>query len=804
MPENVTVTDNHSSTTLSGTDTQAPHDAYRHVTVTSDEIVYYQPVNNQYISRRFAEYGVYGDIEEQMAQSTLFRIPDILDQENHTALTQNLVNTLSAKGVPAEQQQKVIEVFPDLLNSARLRLITHHDSTQAPALEPGVARAKFNTIIDHIHTLTDNANPERAERARHLALGALENTHIVLINAHEVNAFNLDAHKADAFNRYGFYLKGDSSAAKPMPDSIFVGIRGSQAEVANTFLEEAVHNTLDKMYGNSAKPYGGENDPREFFFQLAKGGNSPTANYKTRLDGYAADAFDAEISSKILSEMASGTWTEEDIKKNPHLTDYIEKIILPDYEHYEKHGIVKPKPDFKDLIILRSPGVEGEGHASHKPKAHDVLQGHTIAHADAEITPSPHAPFHNGETIVAENHVPSVLPAPPTITPPPAESMSTSESTDAPHTSRLSRASAGGGAAGLMASGDRLAHAHTVGERVMGGMEMLTSGGSMALEAAGKVKNAGIVGTAAGVIDTGYGAFEAGKKAHDEGKSAGYIAAVVADKAVDGGLTLYANIATVGMARDATHYLYERSKASGAEHARLDIKTHDMITGKRPMDIGALAMDYVEIKKRDFRADGEAVIHTTPVQLVENTYGIVTAGIETHQLNEKADISFRPDKARYGNLVGMEESLRGQLDAAHVARDHHGRVDYTHPGAIDTMRAAIIAEETDQKRVYERTKPNFFGYQSQENASLYQDALLTLRLCNAAAKDLTAFQEELPLIHRQHQEQLAQAGQHAHDIAHTAHIHGIRHSPAQKEVAVYADHSHVRAPHNAENKRGLS
>ena len=215
------------------------------------------------------------------------------------------------------------------------------------------------------------------------------------------------------------------------------------------------------------------------------------------------------------------------------------------------------------------------------------------------------------------------------------------QSTTVPHEG-LTYTSAGMNAAGMLAGANRYANADNNAERAMGAFEMTASATTVALEAGGKLKGAGIVGTTVATVDGVYETWKAGKQAYDRGEIASSIALTVADKGTEVGLSTAANIFTVGMAGGATNVLYDRAKENAKETAALEAKAYEMATGKRKIDVKELANDYIDTKKKDAIAAGHAVLQSTPGKLVTDLKDIGVDQYDIIKTNHDLNNMYKP------------------------------------------------------------------------------------------------------------------------------------------------------------------
>jgi len=191
----------------------------------------------------------------------------------------------------------------------------------------------------------------------------------------------------------------------------------------------------------------------------------------------------------------------------------------------------------------------------------------------------------------------------------------------------------GQAATGLLTGGKRIGEGIQNGntaEVVMGAVETVGAGVDVAASFK-NIKGAGAVGTAVTVID---GAYQVATS-YDSNKSTTENALVMGDKAVEVGVVAASNIYTIGMAGNAGAVLYDRLKEQQVEQLALMQKTADMMSGKIPMNAKELARDFADMKLKDAQAGLEAIRQSTPGQLVENSYKIIDASIETAQIYAK-------------------------------------------------------------------------------------------------------------------------------------------------------------------------
>ena len=336
-------------------------------------------------------------------------------------------------------------------------------------------------------------------------------------------------------------------------------------------------------------------------------------------------------------------------------------------------------------------------------------------------------------------HQSSESPAPDAA--PSAESGATpnvnSSSPDSGHATDSGHHNAGSGAAhlsagmsvtGLATGGARLKEgieSGSVGEITMGATEMAMSGAETASELLGKAKTGGIIGASITAVD---GLYQTGKVVMEADN--------VTEALYDGSKTLgstvadgAANILTVGMAGGAAGILVDRQFERQLEQQSVGDRAMGMVQGTEDLDIAGLASDQLDVFKNDLTATGEAVMSTTPVQLVQDT---VTIGATLHdvgeindELNElysetdidesriaQANPADGPPVTAYENIMG------GLIQSGYeFQRDDAGKVIPPDPQDIrENLEGSIqdLQGGMDNKTMGERFDRTFYGTPYQE------------------------------------------------------------------------------------------
>ncbi len=258
---------------------------------------------------------------------------------------------------------------------------------------------------------------------------------------------------------------------------------------------------------------------------------------------------------------------------------------------------------------------------------------------------------------------------------------------------------------GVMTGAQRFTNAENKFEQAMGLAEMAGSGAELVKPIA---KRAGAIGTAVivvdGVVTSGKQAYDAYNQTRERGGSQldAAKAAVVAggDTAVDVGLSAGANIATLGMAGNASHVLYERAKEHAKEQMALTSDAMGMMSGQQEVDVGKLAKQGYEIAKKDLKATGQAIAESTPGKIVTGVGEMVSTAVEVHQINEADKTAFvtkatasdkplseLPSTGKYGYLDrALGEMAREKLEDGN---------SYT---LSDGQKVTLVNEEIDDPK----------------------------------------------------------------------------------------------------------
>lgn len=250
------------------------------------------------------------------------------------------------------------------------------------------------------------------------------------------------------------------------------------------------------------------------------------------------------------------------------------------------------------------------------------------------------------------------------------------------------------------------------GEIVMGGVELVGAGADIAASFK-NVKGAGAVGVGVTALD---GVYQVAT-GYESKKSVAENALKMGDKSVEVTAVAVSNVYSVGMAGNAGAVLYDRLKEQEVEKAQMRLKIGEMLTGGRSVNATELAQDFANMKLKDAHANLEAVRQSTPGQVVENSYKIIEASIETAKV-------YSAEAKRFDSAFNSETvtTIRSRVSADMVdLMKSRGAVEMDELLAYKGQFFVLAAPNQDGRRdIREMVKMDF---RNPDNMKLLQEAV---------------------------------------------------------------------------------
>jgi hypothetical protein len=162
----------------------------------------------------------------------------------------------------------------------------------------------------------------------------------VLIDNKDVSSFRDKILGLGGFASNEGYEKG-------VPHAIYVATQNKSEVTAEILLEEAGHISMLNLYKNDFEPYTNDEDPRKEMLEKAIAqdqNNNRKLDNRLELKIYDQDKRLLEIPVKVLVKMAMGTRGKADAIKCPNITQYVEQVLLPDFEYFKTHGYAPKVP----------------------------------------------------------------------------------------------------------------------------------------------------------------------------------------------------------------------------------------------------------------------------------------------------------------------------------------------------------------------------------------------------------------------------------------------------------------------------